>query len=423
MIRSMFSAISGLRNHQTMMDVVGNNISNVNTTGFKSSSTIFEDVLSQTFRGAGLATATTGGTNPNVIGLGSRVASIATNFAQGSLQRTGRSTDFAIQGDGFFVVQGAGGRTYTRSGSFAVDALGRITANDGGFVQGWQADQLGNVSTTSPIGSITIPVGDLVPPVLTTVVRAGGNLPANAAVGTVFTNAADVYDGQGNPVGLRLEYTKTASNTWKVEARYVDAGNNLVPAPPAAGQAITGSPLVFNANGELTSGYNATIPAGFLPGFPTQSVTLNFGAAGAGGRINQFGDLASVAILEQDGSAAGSLQAFSVSQEGLIVGTYTNGRTRPIGQLALATFANPGGLSAAGGTAFTESVNSGLPQIGTAGGGAGRGLITAGTLEMSNTDLSQEFTNLIIAQRGFQANSRVITTSDELLQEVVNLKR
>ena len=423
MIRSMFSAISGLRNHQTMMDVVGNNISNVNTNGFKSSSTVFEDVLSQTFRGAGLATATTGGTNPNTIGLGSRVSSIATSFAQGSLQRTGRSTDFAIQGDGFFVVQSGDGRTYTRAGSFAVDALGRITTSDGGFIQGWQADQQGQVSTTQVITNITIPVGDLVPPVQTGVVRAGGNLPANAAIGTVLTNGANVFDGQGNPVGLRLEYTKTASDTWKVEARYVDGSNNLVPAPPAAGQAITGSPLVFDGNGELTSGYSGTIPAGFLPGFATQPVTLNFGASGMGGRMNQFGDIASVEILEQDGSAAGSLQAFSVSQEGLIVGTYTNGRTRAIGQMALATFSNPNGLEAAGGTSFTESVNSGLPQIGIAGGGAGRGLITAGTLEMSNVDLSQEFTNLIIAQRGFQANSRVITTSDELLQEVVNLKR
>ena len=365
---------------------------------------------------------TIGGTNPNTIGLGSRVAGITTSFAQGSLQRTGRSTDFAIQGDGFFVVDSVSGRQYTRAGSFSVDALGRITTNGGGFVQGWQADNIGNVSTTAPISNITIPVGDLVPPVQTSTVQAGGNLPADAAVGTVFTNAADVFDGQGNPLSLRLEYTKTANNTWKVEARYVDASNNLVPAPPAAGQAITGSPLVFGANGELTSGYNTTLPGGFLPGIASP-ITINFGAAGVGGRINQFGEIASVQIVQQDGSSAGSLQSFSVSQEGLIVGTYSNGRTRAIGQMALATFSNPGGLEAAGGTSFTESVNSGLPQIGTAGGGAGRGLITAGTLEMSNVDLSQEFTNLIIAQRGFQANSRVITTSDELLQEVVNLKR
>jgi len=421
MIRSMFSAISGLRNHQTMMDVVGNNISNVNTAGFKSSAIVFSDVLSQSSRGAGRATATSGGTNPNAIGLGSKVSTISANFEQGSLQRTGRSTDFAVQGDGFFIVESTSGRSYTRAGSFGVDSLGRITTADGGFIQGWQADAVGNVGTNGPIGNVTLPVGGLISPVQTTLVQVGGNLPANAAVGTVATNAVDVYDAQGSPTALRLEYTKTGADTWSVAARYVDSAGTLVPAPPAAGQALTGAPMTFNASGELTSGFDLTLPGGFLPGF-ANPVTVNLGSAGADGRINQFGEIASVGIQYQDGSTAGTLQSFSVSQEGLLVGTYSNGRSRPIGQLALATFANPQGLQSVGGSSFTESVNSGLPQIGTADG-ASRGYIAAGTLEMSNTDLSQEFTNLIIAQRGFQANSRVITTSDELLQEVVNLKR
>lgn len=422
MIRSMFSAISGLRNHQTMMDVVGNNIANVNTNGFKSSSTVFADVLSQSVRGSGQASATSGGTNPSTIGLGSRVAGITSNFAQGSLQRTGRSTDFAIQGDGFFVVDNAAGRSYTRAGSLNVDGLGRIVTNEGSFVQGWQADVNGNLLTNGPVSNITIPIGGLIAPVQTTSVKSGGNLPADAAVGTVITNGVDVYDAQGNPTAVRLEYTKTAANTWKVEARYLNSSGTLVPATSGAGQAITGSPLVFNAAGELTSGYNATLPAGFLPGFASQAVTLNFGTATDPGRINQFGEVQSVGVLDQDGSGAGSLQSFAVSQEGLIVGTYSNGRTKTIGQFALATFANPEGLLSMGNSSFNESVNSGLAQIGVADGGV-RGLITAGTLEMSNVDLSTEFTNLIIAQRGFQANSRVITTSDEMLQEVVNLKR
>ena len=391
-------------------------------TGARTQAAEFDDAgNAQTF--AGQATATTGGTNPSSIGLGVKVGAINTNFTQGSLQRTGRATDFAIQGDGFFVAQNPDGREYTRAGSFNVDALGRIVTNGGGFVQGWQADSTGNVTTTAPIGNITVPVGDLVPPVRSTSVTVGGNLPADAAIGTVLTNAADVFDGQGNSVSLRLEYTKTAADTWTVGARYVDSSNNLVPAPPGAAQAITGSPLTFDSAGELTSSFATTLPAAFLPGFPTETLAISFGAAGAAGRINQFGKVASVSITQQDGSSAGSLQSFTVSQEGLLVGVYSNGRTRAIGQMALAVFANPGGLDAAGGTSFKESVNSGLPQIGTAGGGAGRGTIAAGTVEMSNVDLSQEFTNLIIAQRGFQANSRVITTSDELLQDVVNLKR
>ena len=172
MIRSMFSAISGLRSHQSMMDVVSNNISNVNTSGFKSSSTVFEDVLNQSVRGAGQATATTGGTNPSSIGLGVKVGAINTNFTQGSLQRTGRATDFAIQGDGFFVAQNPDGREYTRAGSFNVDALGRIVTNGGGFVQGWQADSTGNVTTTAPIG--------MPPPTILPSVTRSGCTPAIA---------------------------------------------------------------------------------------------------------------------------------------------------------------------------------------------------------------------------------------------------
>ena len=432
MIRSMYSAISDLRNQQTMMDVVGNNISNVNTTGFKSSSTVFQDVLSQQLRGAGLATGSVGGTNPSSIGLGSKVAGISTNFAQGSLQSTGRSTDFGIQGDGFFVLANSSGVSYTRAGSFAVDALGRLTTTEGAFVQGWQAMPDGSIPVTQPINMITIPVGDLVPPMQTQSMTVGGNLPSGAAVGTIYTSAATIYDGQGNPVSVRLEFTKLAedpaavppvpANAWGIEARYVDTAGLL--QPPAGTPGISlGSNLVFGADGRLATPANMelTIPAGSgIPGFATQAVTVDFGSESP---LNQYGSIESVGILTQDGSSAGSLSSFTVSQEGLIVGTYSNGRTRVIGQFALAVFSNPGGLTAAGGTSYKESVNSGIPQVGPPGGGAGRGLIASGMLEMSNVDLSQEFTNLIVAQRGFQANSRVITTSDELLQELVNLKR
>lgn len=422
MIRSMFSAISGLRSHQTMMDVVGNNIANINTNGFKSSTVVFSEVLSQTVRGAGAATATSGGSNPAQIGLGSRVSAVTSSFSQGALQRTNRSTDFAIQGDGFFMVDQGGQRLFTRAGSFSVDALGRLVTQEGGFVEGWQAT--GNtVSTTGPAGPIVIPVGDLISPVRTSVVNVGGNLPSDATVGTTVVTAVDTYDGQGSPMSLRLEFTKTGTDAWTAAARYVDASNTLQPAPPAAGIALGGGNLTFDLNGQLSSATTMTVPAGSLPGFPTQSISIELGAAGTANRLSQYGKLNSLAVLDQDGQGAGSLQGFSVSQDGLIVGSYTNGRTRPIGQLALANFANPEGMEKVGGsTNYRQTVNSGLPQIGVAGGG-GRGLIAGGALEMSNVDLAQEFTNLIVAQRGFQANSRVVTTSDEMLQDVVNLKR
>ena len=421
MLRSMFAAISGLRNHQTMMDVVGNNISNVNTTGFKSSNTVFSEVLSQTVRGAGASTANSGGTNPSQIGLGSKVQSITTNFGQGAIQRTNRSTDFAIQGDGFFGVVLGGERLYTRAGSFSLDALGRVVTQDGGVVQGWQS-VANTITTTAPPTAITVPVGDLVPPVRTTVMKMGGNLPTDAAIGATVVAGADVYDGQGTPIPVRIEFTKTAANTWSAVSRWADSSGVLTPTPPAAGTPI-GGPLTFDLQGQPSGPTTLTIPAGTIPGFPTQALTVDLGDPAAPTHVTQFGKLTTAAVLEQDGQAAGSLQSFSVAQDGTLVGSYTNGRTRTIGQLALHLFSNAEGLEKSGGsTSYRATVNSGLPQVGVPLSG-GRGIISGGALEMSNVDLAQEFTNLIIAQRGFQGNSRVVTTSDEMLQEVVNLKR
>jgi len=422
MLRSMYAAISGLRNHQTMMDVVGNNIANINTTGFKSSSTVFTEVLSQTIRGAGAASNQAGGSNPSQIGLGSRVAAITSSFSQGALQRTNRSTDFAIQGDGFFSIDQGGERMYTRAGSFSVDSLGRLVTQDGGLVLGWQA-QNDTIPTNSPIGPITIPVGDLIPPVRTSVINLGGNLPSDASIGTSIVTGVDVYDAQGAPTDLRFEFTKTATDEWTVVARYLDSAGTLQPTPPAAGQALAGGVLTFGPTGLLTSGGPLTVPAGFMPSFPTETIEVDLGVAGQPNQLSQYGRISSVAINDQDGQSAGSLNGFTVGQDGVLVGSYTNGRTRRIGQLALTTFANPEGLEKAGGsTNYRATVNSGLPQTGVAGQ-AGRGFISGGALEMSNVDLAQEFTSLIVAQRGFQANSRVVSTSDEMLQEVVNLKR
>ncbi|HEX7097173.1 MAG TPA: flagellar basal-body rod protein FlgF [Acidimicrobiales bacterium] len=527
----MFSAISGLRNHQSMMDVVGNNIANVNTTGFKSSAVVFQDVLSQTLRGAGAATDELGGTNPAQVGLGSRVAAVTTNFAQGALQRTGRATDLAIQGDGFFVVEQAGQALYTRAGSFSVDALGRLVTQEGALVMGWQADPAGELDTNAAVQALQIPVGDLIAPVLTSQITLGGNLPSDAEIGTTVVSSVTVYDSQGAAIDLTYQFTKVADNEWGVSASYgsgtsitltgltsatnpvveaasvadtdafdfsaanaqftIDAGGGPVTVTlntaytgstiddlvafvqtavdgtalagdvtvshdgdghltftrtdatgPGASITLTGvnvtaldqlgigttavaasgyDTIQFDASGELTSPFEFTIPGGQIPGIAT-AITVSLGDAKSPNRITQYGELSTLTALDQDGSGPGSLQSFTVSQEGLIVGSYSNGRTRTIGQLALAVFSNPEGLEKVGGSNYRPTPNSGLAQLGTAGIG-GRGLLATGTLEMSNVDLAQEFTNLIVAQRGFQANSRVVTTSDELLSEVVNLKR
>ena len=411
MIRSMFSAISGLRNHQTMMDVVGNNISNVNTTGYKTSGVVFQDVLSQTLRGAGQPSSAVGGTNPAMVGLGSRVAAITTNFGQGALQRTGRATDMAIQGDGFFTVNLAGQQLFTRAGAFSVDAQGYLVSQEGAFVQGWQGDVNGLINANAAPSNIRIPVGDLVSPVTTTSAKVGGNLPANATVGgSPIVASVDLFDTQGAPITVTLSYAKTAANAWTVTGSY---GN-----PPTAIAGFSQN-LTFDAAGELTAPASRTFNVAGVPGV---NFAVDLGAAGAANRLSQFANVNSVAVLSQNGSGAGSLQSFNVSQDGLVVGAYSNGRSKAIAQVAIANFTNPEGLEKVGGSNFRASVNSGLPQLGVAGLG-GRGLLSSGTVEMSNVDLAQEFTNLIVAQRGFQANSKVVTSSDELLQEIVNMKR
>lgn len=413
MIRSMSSALSGLRNHQVMLDVVGNDIANVSTVGFKSSSTVFSDVLTQTLQGAGAPSATTAGTNPAQIGLGSRLAGTVQSFTQGALQRTGRTTDLAIQGDGFFVVSGGGQQMYTRSGSFNLDSAGNLVTNEGMYVQGWTANGAGVIDTNAQTGPIQIRVGDLLPPSATTNVDIGGNFSADAAIGDISTLEVTTYDDQGAAVALTLSFQKTAANQWTVTA---SAGT-----PPVAA-ALTDNVLTFDATGELTApaDRNINIAGGVIAGM-SAAITLSLGTATSPGRVTQYAGAASAAITAQNGSSAGSLQTFNVAQDGTIVGSYSNGRTRPIGQVALAVFTNPGGLERVAG-AWRETANSGLAQIGTAAGG-GRGLLSAGTLEMSNVDLAEEFTRLIVAQRGFQGNARVVTTADEILQEVVNLGR
>jgi flagellar hook protein FlgE len=403
------------------MDVVGNNIANVNTTGYKSSNVLFEDLLSQQLTGAGAPTANSGGTNPAQVGLGVRLTGVSVNFAQGATQLTGRSTDFAIQGDGFFAVDAGGQTAFTRNGSFSLDGNGNLVTADGGFVEGWEADQNGNVTTNASVGHLKIPVGQIINPITTSSLKIGGNLPADAAIGTTVDAGMNVHNSLGTAVPLRAEFTKVAdasgSVDWQVSV--FDSGNNLVSGPAA---------VSFDLSGALTSG-NVTMTqtqldsiAGTAGTWNTGGMALDFGNPTDPDRLSGAGGLNTAAALSQDGSGVGSVVGFSVSEQGLVTGTFSNGRTQAIGQLALATFANPNGLEKSGSSLYTATANSGPAQIGVAGQG-GRGTLSGGTLEMSNVDLAAEFTNLIVAERGFQANSRVITTSDQILQDLVNLKQ
>ncbi len=391
MLRSLFSGISGLRAHQTMLDVTGNNIANVNTTGFKASQTQFQDTLSQVLTNAGAAQNGVGGTNPAQVGLGVRVAGITTNFQQGAAQLTNRSTDMMISGDGFFVVRKGAEQMYTRAGAFDFDATGQLVTPDGGLVQGWAAGGDGSIDVNGPLVDLRLPIATLMGAAPTTNATFEGNLPADATAGTTLNRDVDVYSADGTVSTLALAFTRTAAG-WDVSATL-------------DGTTVTGA-MTFDVDGtQLTGG---TVAVGGL------TVDLS--------SVTGYAGLDTIEASGQDGRAAGTLQSFTINADGTLLGSFSNGLKQALGRVALSTFTNPAGLEKAGGSLYRTTVNSGDAQVGAAGTG-GRGELTGGALEMSNVDLSAEFTNLIIAQRGFQANSRVITTSDELLQELVNLKR
>jgi len=386
MLRSLYSGISGLRAHQTMLDVTGNNIANVNTAGFKKSSTQFQDTLSQVLRNSGLPQEQAGGTNPAQVGLGVQVAGIRTSFAQGSAQSTGNPTDLMLDGDGFFVVSKGGQTTYTRAGAFSFDSAGRLTTADGALVQGWSAVN-GVVNTGGPLGGIRLPVDATSPAVATTGAHVKGNLPGNVADGESIVREIEVYDETGASTQLTLTFTKTAAG-WDV-----------------TDGAVTTS-LAFT-DGKQTAASSLTTADG---------ITVDLSD------ITGYADLRTVVIDNQNGSAAGTLTSYQIGADGALVGAFSNGAIQVLAQVAVANFDNPEGLEKVGSSQYRVGVNSGVPVIGVPGeDGAAR--LISGALEMSNVDLSEEFTNLIVAQRGFQSNARVITTSDEVLQEVTNLKR
>ena len=230
---------------------------------------------------------------------------------------------------------------------------------------------------------------------------------------------ATVYDVQGMPIDATFTFEKTGADAWTVTATMPDTGGGPAVTVGTANLAwdATATPPAFNPAPSLT-----LTPTAATGAWSGGSITIDFGATTDATALRQFAGQSSVAALSQDGSALGTLQSFTIGQDGVVTGVFSNGRTRPIGQIALASFSNASGLEKTGNSLYRASVNSGLPQVGQAGSG-GRGVLAGSTLEMSNVDLAQEFTNLIIAQRGFQANSRVITASDELLQDLVNLKR
>ena len=568
MLRSMNSAISGLKNHQTMMDVISNNIANVNTTGFKSSRVTFQTLLAQTIRGSITGAIGSGGQDSIQIGLGMAISGVDKLNTQGVLSNTSKLTDMAISGDGYFIMTDGYRKFYSRDGAFDLDSTGALISPATGLrVNGWVAETNASGqkvinSAMPPSAPLTIPLGAGVNAKSSSMVSFSGNLNGsstdlvssgvvesstvasaisfattatdaltftyggktyNATISTALTkdastiadlatamataiNAALVaggetdvvqvtasdsasvsaegglvfkaakslsfgsspssnlelgaalkgrastglesmttsivaYDTLGMAHELTVKFQKQVptaggagpvfSNTWKWTVANLDAGTTLK-ADTAAGQAF--GFVTFDSSGKFQSATTSTVAGATAPVTATDltgsRVTLNFANGQSQGqqllldftRMSQLQDGNTVSAVENDGHPTGTLTSFTVGSNGLITGSYSNGVQEALGQIALATFANPSGLSLVSQNLMSESANSGIPQVGVPGAGA-RGQINGGQLELSNVDLAVQFTDMIRAERGFQANSRIITTSDEMLQDLVNLKR
>lgn len=424
MMRSLFSGVSGLKNHQVRMDVIGNNVANVNTVAFKAGRVTFKEGFAQMLQGASRPQSEQGGVNPRQVGLGMQVGSIDSVFTQGNLETTGVSTDLAVQGDAFFVVSRGAGDFYTRAGNFQLDANGKLVSATNGYrVQGRMATN-GTLSQT--VGDITLPVGQQASASATTAVEIGGNLDAAATAGSTSAveTSITVYDSQGGTHELKITFQKTGANawTWTADPTAMGLTSGAITDDDGDGN-VGGGTLTFSGTTGLLTAPATNPTLSFTPpgGGAAMSVTLDFNGGSVNG-LTQFSGMTSAALQEQDGYTAGTLQNFSIDNTGTVIGTFSNGNTMVLAQVAIANFNNPGGLTRSGDNLYTISANSGDPVVGYASD-ASSSTIASGALEMSNVDLTQEFTNMIVAQRGFQANGRVITSTDEMLQEVVNLKR
>jgi len=474
MMRSLYAGVSGLKNHQTRMDVIGNNIANVNTVGYKKSRVVFQDMLSQTLKSATAPTKNLAGINPQQVGLGMSLASIDVIHTPGSFQSTGKNTDLSIAGDGYFMVADGEKTYYTRAGNFDLDTNYTFFHGSSGLVaKGILADALGNIDSTALIEDIYLDQYVSSPSHATTEINFAKNLDSRVAPqketdsvahisggvdsevtlsvpfssvevvgpsgnalneGTdysidyatgqlIIPSGADdgdytieyckpnysvsvlAYDSKGDTHTVNLHFSKIDHNKWavntSVDNTFVSSGQGMLEFDTATGDLINSTV----ANTVQT-----------LDGADDLDFSYEFT------NIKEFAGDFTITYTRQDGYTAGYLEGVSVDSSGILNGSYSNGQSRQLAQMTIATFTNPAGLTKVGNNLYAVSNNSGIPDEGIPNI-SGRGAINPETLEMSNVDLSEEFVDMIITQRGFQANSRIITTSDQILEELVNLHR
>ncbi len=410
MIASLYAGISGLSANATAMTVIGDNIANVNTTAFKGNRSHFANILSTSLGGE----AATAG-----VGRGVEFWGVNAQWTQGSIENSSSATDLAINGKGFFMVQDpSGSNFYTRAGNFTFDKNGYLVNPDGLKLQGYAIDAGGNVGS---ITDIYIPGERISPPSPTTEFNFDINLNSGAAAGDTYTTAQTMYDSLGNAIPVTFTFTRqAAAQTWTV--------TGSIPTSAGTGVTFGGNAsmnIVFDANGNMTSpaadvAVNLALTNGATPLATTWTMLDATGVSL--GDITGYASESGTTFQYQDGYPAGSLRSISVDETGVVTATYSNGEMTPMFQAALVEFPSFDGLAKMGRNLYAESIASGQALPGVAGTGR-LGSVAPSSLEMSNVDLAEEFVKMITTQRAFQANSRVITSSDEILQELINIKR
>jgi flagellar hook protein FlgE len=425
-LSSLYTGVSGLTAQGEALGVIGDNIANANTTGFKASRAEFQDIISKNLKGI------LGG---NQIGRGVKIGAVNPILTQGNVDATDKSTDLAISGDGYFVMRGTDGESYSRDGSFHFDREGYLVSNDGQRVQGFEADEKGRIINKT--GDIKFPRA-MIPAKGTTELVLDLNLDSRVENGKVFnaedpygtshySTGVEVFDSQGNKHLMTLFFNKAADRQWDVRGM-VD-GKEVVGGQPGKMSEVMTAKLSFTVDGKLDTEQITKQAYNFTGGaLQNQQIKIDFGdsiTTDKGKGLNgtkQYGKESDLISWRQDGAGAGTITNMSFNDEGVLTALYTNGQAQDLGQVAIAKFENPEALFKVGNNRLKESRDSGAGAIGKARA-AGRGQLFAKSIERSTVDLATEFVNLIQNQRGFQANAKTITTTDELLNEVIQLKR
>lgn len=425
-LSSLYTGVSGLTAQGEALGVIGDNIANANTVGFKASRAEFQDIVAKSLKGI------LGG---NQIGRGVKIGAVNPILIQGNVDATEKATDLAISGDGYFVMRGSDGESFTRDGSFHFDREGYLVSNDNQRVQGYQADEKGVIINRTD--DIKFPRA-LIPAQPTNKVRLDMNLDSRIDTNKVFdakdphntshfSTGVEIYDSQGNKHLMTMFFNRTADRAW--EWRGMVDGKEITGAKEGDLSEVSRGRVTFTVDGKLDTEETLATNYNFKGGaLQNQDIKIDFGDSittdkgdGLDG-TKQYGKESDLISWQQDGSAAGTITNLSFNDEGILTALYSNGETQDLAQIELAKFENPEALFKVGNNRFKEARDSGAPSGGKPGKG-GRGKMFAKSLERSTVDMALEFVNLIQNQRGFQANAKTITTTDELLAEVINLKR